>query len=442
MRRSALLLTCVVTASACASEVEPYYGSGPAPSSTSPAPPKVPAPGPEVVTASPSSGSWGTLYTIEGTHLDVAPYLSFATKVGEPVTLTKTGRSIVSWTSTKIVVKVPFPADGEVKLAGEAVGTFDATHAVTKAFKRNEREPYAVMSTAPGELVVAATQRPGTTDIPLFVRVSAKGVTELSGAFDRAWLFRDNTEPFAIVTTGGVPSYRSLATDDDVTTPIADLPAKPIIGNGADATGAYVWLADGATVTRYRRDTGGAWASDRSITSAAPGIRALASTDDGTLALFSTTHGGGLFDDYDNVWVQETPSNGGAFTSTSSIDHDVDDSTFGYRTWAKDGGHFSLRYCATDEGANSFDNRICYYWSKTPDTAWTSVAFLQFSGGSADAAVATCETDDVLSVTGKSGKQTVLHPCRDVAGFAVDESGGVLLLAAYEGNYYLASPKK
>jgi hypothetical protein len=398
-----------------------------------------------IVTAtSPAAGSWGTVYTIEGTHLDRgAQAVAFETTIGADVVVQRSSPFVVSWTSEKIEVKVPFPADGAVSVSGVAAGSFASAFAVgKKGLTHGGVDPTAILATGPGELVVASTRKvSGTTSEAFLYRMTATDAGDLPVTFARAALLRDASGPFAVLEdTALAHSLVSLA-PGQVPAPVGDLPAARIVGSGTDATGAYVWTSSGSALTRHRR-AAGAWSADRTVSGAYGAVRALAAADDGDLSLFTTTEGGGTFDDYDVVHAQHAGADDVTFGESATIIGDVDDSTFGYRVWARSGGASVVRFCATDERGVEFDGRACFYWSKAASgVPFTQADFVQLDGSGDGAATATCE-DDVLVVTAGATKTKVLHPCRNVAGFTRDPEGKPALLVAHGAEYRFVFAKR
>lgn len=443
MRNVALVIVSVLfVASGCGDDRDEAPASAPdrARAPSPPAPPREM----RIEKTHPSSGTWGTEFTIEGTALSLANEVTFETSGGEPVTVARNAKTVVSWGDGRITVKVPFPADGKVSVGGIDAGTFASTFAVSKStFQRGLREPSAMMAIAPDTVVVVATRISSASAIePTLYRMHRDAdAEELPVTFKVAVLLRDETGPFAVLETSTFAHSR-VALDGDGAAPVAisDLPNERIVGSGSDATGPYLWTTTGTTVTRHRL-AAGAWTPDRTVTGTSGSVRALAASDDGNLALFTTVQGGGLLDDYDVVYTQPAGSSDAAFGSSAAIVGDMDDSTFGYRVWARDGGATVVRFCATDEDGVDFDGRSCFTWAKQPSAAaFARVDFLQHDGTGADAATATCE-DDTLVVTSGATKTPVMSPCRDVAAFARGTDGRPIFLAGSRGKYLAVLPK-
>lgn len=439
--RAWVIVSVLFVASGCGDDREPAPAAVP-----SVTPPAAPAPPREMVITKthPSSGTWGTEYTIEGKALSLANEVTFETPAGEPLTVARNAKTVVTWGDGRITVKVPFPADGKVTVGGLAAGTFASTFAVsTSSFQRGSREPSEMMALGRDTVVVVATRNSSASAIePTLYRMHRDAdAEELPVTFQRAALLRDETGPFAVLETSTFAHARVALDGDDATSvAIADLPNERIVGSGSDATGPYVWTTSGTTVTRHRL-AAGAWTPDRTVSGTSGSVRALAASDDGNLALFTTVQGGGLLDDYDVVYAQPAGAADVAFGSTAAIVGDMDDSTFGYRVWAKDGGATVVRFCATDEDGVPFDGRSCFTWAKEPSAAaFARVDFLQHDGGGADAATATCE-DDTLVVSSGTTKTPVMSPCRDVAAFARGTDGRPVFLAGSRGKYLAVLPK-
>lgn len=438
-----VIVSVLFVAAGCGDDREPAPAAVPA---VKPPPPPAPPREMKVTKSHPRSGTWGTKYTIEGTALSLANEVTFETPAGEPVTVARNAKDVVAWSDGHITVKVPFPADGKVTVGGLDAGTFASTFAVSKStFKRGTREPSAMMAIGPDTVVVVATRSSSASAIePTLYRMHRDAeAEELPVTFKAAVLLRDETGPFAVLETSTFEHARvALDADGDDAAPvaIADLPNERIVGSGSDATGPYVWTTTGTTVTRHRL-AAGAWTPDRTVTGTSGSVRALAASGDGNLALFTTVQGGGLLDDYDVVYTQPAGGADAAFGSTAAIMGDVDDSTFGYRVWAKDGGATVVRFCATDEDGVEFDGRSCFTWAKQPSAAaFARVDFLQHDGTGADAATATCD-NDTLVVTSGTTKTPVTSPCRDVAAFARGTDGRPIFLAGSRGKYLAVLPK-
>ena len=400
---------------------------------------------PKVLASSQASGAWGSVYTIEGEDLDRGSQrVAFGSPLGNPSFVERSSPQVVSWTSTKIEVKVPFPADGPVSVGDVEAGAFVSTFAVSKkGLMHGGVDPMAILATRPGELVVASTRNDGAGGTEGFLyRMTADGAEDEQIELRRAALLRDASGPFAVLEDEAFGhTMLSLASPGATPAPATGLPAEYIAGSGTDATGAYVWTATKTTLTRHRL-TESTWTADRTISGVYGSARVVAAAADDSITLFTSTHDGGLFDSFDNVYAQVAAPGSTQLEDAESIVSDMDDSTFNYRAWTKSGGRSVVRFCATDERGVEFDGRACFYWSRESNEAqFEPIDFVQIDGNGPDAASATCE-DDALVVTAGGVKTTVLSPCRHVAAFTRDPDGKPALLIAHLGQYHFVFAKE
>ncbi len=91
--------------------------------------------GPPVVDRfTPGTGPWGTPITISGSDLGSASRSDSLLRVGSELMLSPGDAGIESWTESEIILRIPFPHEGEVTIAtaeGSVVaGTFTPTHEV------------------------------------------------------------------------------------------------------------------------------------------------------------------------------------------------------------------------------------------------------------------------------------------------------------------------
>lgn len=417
---------------------------------------------PAVTSVSPEQSHWGAVVTVTGTDLGDAADADALLTVGENwATAPGDDTHVLTWTPTRIEVRVPFPEQGEVTVTTRGgttpAGTFHSNWALGTPYAGPDAELASSLSALPGTVALAFESDP-----PRLARFDGEQWTE-TVLEPPTVLLGESLHLYATASgelaAFGLTEERELvtfpATGDFAVVPSGLLVNDPAaLAGGPD--GGVVWHLGASGWERLRAGDDG-WVSVGGPV-ADPGEslpdRDVAATSSGSLIVGYSRDTGNFLDDLGAPYFYKLSDDASEFEPATRGGSSVDD----YLTslsLVERGRGFLIEYCGSDVdpfAVTGTDYRC--YTAAHSDRGDFLLGSPRERDGARHAftrigiALAYCDADDQLRLTRDDRAvdpgEIVTWPCVDPAVLEVDPNDEAVLMVRYQSEivplHYVGEP--
>jgi len=432
------------------------------------APPIPPGP-PRVEAMTPDAGAFGALISIQGSWLG-SPARTAQLRIGSTPAFTLFSNDeafVESWTEDEILLRYPFPADGDITIetaqGSTAVGRFKPSW-LTRATASNAPAASVIssLSTGPETVTLLFDSTP-----PQLIELGPEGAVAqdltLGGAVaSSVRLYAGNSGIEGIgVSSGEEPELIHLRNvDGDLvgeSTGIVLDATETALAGGPDGASAWLHRADGWW---RARPTGDDWSLDagplEDVQSTSPD-RAVGASSDGSLYVAWSVDAGNWFDDMESPRMRRLDASTLTWGDSQLAGSSVDDYITSLEVIDKGRG-VVVRYCGSDIDpfGTSSTSYTCYDGLHTP--AGASIARVSVDAtasrhafSAARAVAGYCDGDDVFRLRTDTDVapgpdvpigEAIVFPCQTTAALEIDPNGDFVPVVRRGTTLYLLARRE